>query len=70
MSDQTEFLITMSLLKQTCDENKEKYQFGDYKLIYWIPSSSNQHVGIVWKTVRGTTIEILGVKELSFLGAY
>ena len=46
------------------DENKEKYQLGDYKLI------QSQILQIydartVWQTVRRITNEILGVKGLN-----
>ena len=62
----TEFIITLSKygIKQTSNENKEKYQLGDYWLI--------QHqilqiriIWIVWQTVRRITNEILGVKGLT-----
>ena len=53
-------------IKQTSDENKEKYQLGDYKLIQhqilWAPCNI---IRIVLETVRRITNkinEILGVK--------
>ena len=50
-------------IKQTSDENKEKYQLGDYKLIQHQILQTNITT-TVWHTVRGITNEILGVKGL------
>ena len=50
-------------MKQKSDENKEKYQFGDCKLIqYQILQTDITRT--VWQTVRRITNEILGVKGL------
>ena len=38
-------------IKQTSDENKEKYQSGDYKLIQWQILQTNI-TRTVWQTVR------------------
>ena len=51
-------------IKQTSDENKEKYQFEDYKLIQYQILQTNI-TRTVWKTVRRITNEILGVKGLN-----
>ena len=48
-------------IKQTSDENKEKYQLGDYKLIQHQILQTNITT-TVWHTVKGITNEILGVK--------
>ena len=49
-------------MKNTCDENKEKYQLVDYLLIqYQIHQSSI--VRIVCQTITRMTNEILGVKR-------
>ena len=50
-------------IKQTSDENKEKYQLGDYKLIQYQILQTNI-TRTVWETVRRITNEILGVKGL------
>ena len=50
-------------IEQTSDENKEKYQLGDYKLIQYQILQTNI-TRTVWQTVRRITNEILGVKEL------
>ena len=57
----TEFLLSISIQNQVIsDENKEKYQLGDYKLIeYQIPQTNITRT--VWETVRRITNEILGV---------
>ena len=47
-------------IKQTSDENKEKYQLGDYKLIQYQILQTNI-TRTVWQTVRRITNEILGV---------
>ena len=61
----TEFLLRYHYnIKQTSDENKEKYQLEDYWLIqYQIPKTNITRT--VWQTVRRITNEILGVKELT-----
>ena len=51
-------------IKQTSDENKEKYQLGDYKLIQYQILQTNIR-RTVWQTVRRITNEILGVKGLT-----
>ena len=48
-------------IKQTSDENKEKYQLGDYQLIHY-QILRTVIIRIVWQTVRRITNEILGVK--------
>ena len=53
-------------IKQTSDENKEKYQSGDYKLIQYIILQT-YITRTVWQTVRRITSEILGVKGLIWL---
>ena len=53
-------------IKQTSDENIEKYQLGDYKLIQYQILQTNV-MRTVWQTVRRITNEILGVKGLSNL---
>ena len=50
-------------IKQTSDENKEKYQLGDYKLIQYQILHANI-TRTVWQTIRRITNEILGVKGL------
>ena len=60
MSDQDR--ISPYNIKQTSDENKEKYQLGDYKLIQHQILQTN--ITTVWHTVKGITNEILGVKGL------
>ena len=61
MSDQDR--ISPYNIKQTSDENKEKYQLGDYKLIQYQILQTNI-TRTVWQTVRRITNEILGVKGL------
>ena len=64
MSDQDNFSLQYQYhIKQTSDENKEKYQLGDYKLIQYQILQTNI-MRTVWQTVRRTTKEILGVKGL------
>ena len=60
----TEFLLRYHYnIKQTSDENKEKYQLEDYWLIqYQIPKTNITRT--VWQTVRRIINEILGVKGL------
>ena len=56
-------LLFQTNIKQTSDENKEKYQLGDYQLIqYQILQNNNKR--IIWQTVRRIANEILGVKGL------
>ena len=45
-------------VKQTSDENKEKYQLGRYEVIQYQVLRSNI-IRIVWQTVRRITNEIL-----------
>ena len=61
MSDQDR--ISPYNIKQTSDENKEKYQLGDYKLIQSQILQTNI-TRTVRQTVRRITNEILGVKGL------
>ena len=49
---------------QTSDENKEKYQLGDYELIQYQILQANIP-RTVWETERRITNETLGVKGLS-----
>ena len=53
-------------VKETSDENKEKYQLGDYKLIQYQILQTNI-TRSVWQTVGRMTNETLGVKGLSIL---
>ena len=55
--------------KQTSNENKEKYQLGDYWLIQFQILQTNI-IWIVWQTVRRITHEILGVKGLTLKYLY
>ena len=57
-------------MKQTSDENKEKYQLGDYKLIQYQILQTNI-TRTIQQTERRITNEILGVKGLRkvFLGS-
>ena len=50
-------------IKQTSDENKEKYKLREYKLIQYQILQTNI-TRTVWQTVRRITNEILGVKGL------
>ena len=50
-------------IRQTSDENKEKYQLGDYTLIQSQIIQTNI-TKTVWQIVRIITNEILGVKGL------
>ena len=61
MSDQDR--ISPYNIKQTSDENEEKYQLGDYKLIQYQILQINI-TRVVRQTVRRITDEILGVKGL------
>ena len=51
-------------INQTSDENREKYQLGDYE---WIQNQILQtnSTRTVWQTVRRVANEILGVKGLT-----
>ena len=51
-------------IKQTSDENKEKYRLGDCKWIQYQILQTNM-TRTVWQTVSRITIEILGVKGLN-----
>ena len=63
---ETEFLLTISIQsKHRRDENKVKYQLGDYWLIQC--QFLQIVIGIVWQTVRRITNEILRVKGLKTL---
>ena len=54
-------LLFQTNIKQTSDENKEKYKLGEYQLIqYQILQNNNKR--IIWQTVRRIANEILGVK--------
>ena len=52
-------------IKQTSDENKEKNQLGDYKLIQYQILQTNI-TRTVWQIVRRITYEILGIKGLKY----
>ena len=66
MSDQDR--ISPYNIKHMSDENKEKCQWGDYKLIqYQILQSSITKT--VWQTARRNTNEILEVKGLKLIDA-
>ena len=51
-------------IKQTSDENKEKYQLGDYKLIQYQILQSNI-ARTVSQKIRRITNEILGIEGLN-----
>ena len=51
-------------IKQTSDENKEKYLLGDYQLIQYQILQNNIR-RIIQQTVRRIAMEILGVKGLN-----
>ena len=59
MSDQDR--ISPYSIKQTSDENEEKCQLGDYKLIQYQILQINI-TRVIRQTVRRITNEILGVK--------
>ena len=61
----TEFLLTISIQYHAdiSDENKTKYQLGDYKLIQYQILQTNI-TKTVWQTVTRITNENLGVKGL------
>ena len=48
-------------IKQKSDENKEKYQLGDYRLTQYQILQTNI-TRTVWQTVRRITNKIVGVK--------
>ena len=52
-------------IKQKSDENKEKFQLGDYKLIQYQILQTNI-TRTVWQTIRRITNEILEVKGLMY----
>ena len=54
-------LLFQTNIKQTSDENKEKYKLGDYQLIQYQILQNNNKI-IIWQTVRRIANEILGVK--------
>ena len=58
------FLQYQYNIKQTSDENKEKYQLGDYKIIQYQILHTNI-TRTVWEIVRRITNEILRVKGLN-----
>ena len=64
MSDQDRIPLSNINIKQTSDENKEKYQLGDYRLIQYQILQTNI-TRTVWQTVRRITNKILGVKGLT-----
>ena len=51
-------------IKQTIDENKEKYQLGDYQFMQYQILQNNMR-RIIQQTVRRIAMEILGVKGLN-----
>ena len=51
-------------IKQTCYENKEKYELGDFKVIQY--QILKTILRIVRQTVRRSTIDILEVKGLMY----
>ena len=57
------FLQYQYNIKQKSDENIEKYQLGDYKLIQYQILQTDM-TRTVWKTERRITNEILGFKGL------
>ena len=63
MSDQNRISPYNINIKQTSDENKEKYQLGDYKLIQSQIIQTNI-TKTVWQTVSRITNDILRVKGL------
>ena len=64
MSDQDR--ISLYNIKQKSNENKEKYQLGDYKVIQCQILQTNIK-RTIWQTVRRITNKILGVKGLKWL---
>ena len=63
MSELNFSLQFLNNTKQKSDENKEKYQLGDYKLIQY-EILQNNIIRIIPQTVRRIANEILGVKGL------
>ena len=63
MSDQHRIPLSNINMKQTSDENKEKYQLGDYRLIQYQILKANI-TRTVWQTVRRITNAILQVKRV------
>ena len=63
MSELNFSLQFLNNIKQKSDENKEKYQLGDYKLIQY-EILQNNIIRIITQTVRRIANEILGVKGL------
>ena len=63
MSELNFSLQFLNNIKQKSDENKEKYQLGDYKLIKY-EILQNNIIRIIPQTVRRIANEILGVKGL------
>ena len=51
-------------IKQKSDENKEKYELGDYKVIQYQILQTNI-TRTVWQTVRRITNVIMGVEGLT-----
>ena len=66
MSDQDR--ISSYNIKQASNENKEKYQLGDYKLIQNQILQTNI-LRTVWQSIRRIASEIMGVKRLRLLRA-
>ena len=64
LSDQDRIPLSNINIKQTSDENKEKYQLGDYRLIQYQILQTNI-TRTVWQTVRRITNKILGVQGFS-----
>ena len=51
-------------IKQTIDENKEKYPLGDYQFMQYQILQNNMR-RIIQQTIRRIAMEILGVKGLN-----
>ena len=64
VSDQDRIPLSNINIKQTSDENTEKYQLGDYRLIQYQILQTNI-TRTVWQTVRRITNKILGVHGFS-----
>ena len=62
--DRISLYINQYNIKQTSDENKEKYQVGDYRFIQY-QILQNYKIWTVRKTVRRITDEILQVTGLT-----
>ena len=62
--DRISLYINQYTIKQTSDENKEKYQVGDYRFIQY-QILQNYKIWTVRKTVRRITDEILQVTGLT-----